>query len=92
MILKFETIPYYIEDALVEIEKIAEASRSQRLTESELFPWLEHGLEMANCAYNSRNFFKNQMIKMSDEKWERLLLPPIDMFGSNIKKNEKERQ
>jgi len=77
---QYETISYYVKDALEELGKVLKGCEERTLKDGELLPLMEHSLHMLNAAFNLRYTSKKVIADMSQEEWEKHTFPPRDIF------------
>jgi len=80
MKVQHETVKYFIEDALEEIDKILKGCEDKALDEVDLKVDLEHALHMFNCAYNAKFLTIKEVGELSQEEFAKNILPPKDIF------------
>ena len=80
MKIQHATIKYYIEDALIEINKIMDGCDDKKLEEEAFLVHMEHALHMFNFAYNARYLSLKETGELSDKDYQKKTLPPIDIF------------
>jgi len=80
MKVQHETVKYYIEDALLEIDKILKGCEDKTLDEGEFEVDLEHALHMFNVAYHTKFLTRKEVCELSQEEYEKNMLPPKDIF------------
>ncbi|MFC1643460.1 hypothetical protein ACFL1F_00055 [Chlamydiota bacterium] len=78
--IKHNTILYYTEDALLEINKIISGCKNNSLDEGEYFVLMEHAIEMFNFAFNARYLSRKEASELSQEEYEKCTLPPREIF------------
>lgn len=85
MKIQWDTLEYNIEDALVELKKVLKLARNKTLEEGDIFPLMQHALEILSFAFNARFLNREVISKMSQEEWEKYLVPPKEIFGDQRK-------
>ena len=76
MKIQYDTVKYYLEDALIEINKILVKCKNKTLDEVSFKVDLEHALHMFNFAYNARYLTRKEASELSDKEYDMKTLPP----------------
>lgn len=76
-----ETVKFYINDGLEEINKVLELCKEDYLYEEDFLPLMEHALQMFNAAFNFRSKSRKEIHNLTQEEWEQSTMPPKEIFG-----------